>query len=489
MSRFIPVQLKNWTNGQLFQTGVNASDVERHYVGVSKDTRTIKPNEVYVALIGPNFDGHDFVDAALSSGATMLVLKADHKMAKKMIKRLEKEPVNFDLLLVDDTLKAFQDIAHGYRQSLAASVIGVTGSFGKTTTRRMIHSILAPQMQAMETFANLNNEIGLSETLLNAQPEDQVLVTELAMDRRGEIQTLSAIAKPDVAIITGIGHSHAQFLGSLRAILEEKTSIIDSMKDNALCIVNGDNKMLEAWAITKERDLSVWFVASEQNTGRLERDGFPVFWAEEIKLEKNGTHFVARSSFDSSHRWPMYIPEPGKHLISAALFGLATAYALGLNMERAAAAAAQFENTGDRQRIIERDGLTLINDTYNASPESMYAAFDVLNLLSEGRRSLAVIGGMRELGKYSEAEHVELAKYILANPPEKVFVTGEEALPTYRYLSEHMAQDQVVYENDLERLISKVRSTVKRDDIVLFKASRYHQVEKVANALLESWPV
>lgn len=485
MSRFIPVQLQSWTRGRLIQTVQNAGDAERHYTGVSKDTRTIKPHEVYVALAGPHFDGHDFALQAAELGAAMLVLQAGTKTARQLQKRLESDDVTYDLLLVEDTLQAFQDIAFGYRQTLAASVIGVTGSVGKTTTRRMIHCLVSPQMKAMQTFANLNNEIGLSETLLNAQPEDQVLVTEIAMDRKGEIRKISAIARPDIAVITGIGYSHAEYLGSLHAIFQEKTSIIDNMKDNALCIVNGDDAQLEAWACEKERKLPVWFIASEQNTGRLEREGFPVFWAEDIVLRKDQTAFTARSSFASEQRWPVVIPEPGRHLIPAALFGLAAAYALGLDMKSAADAASRFENTGNRQKVMMANGMTLIDDSYNASPESMRAALEVLSLIRESGRSVAVIGGMRELGRFSEAEHIALAKMILEHSVDRVFLIGEEARPVYEYLADFMAAEDVAFLPDLHSLIDMVRLAVRPGDTVLIKGSRLFELEKVTAALTE----
>ena len=257
------------------------------------------------------------------------------------------------------------------------------------------------------------------------------------------------------------------------------------MKDNALCIVNGDDPMLEAWAITKEKPIPIWFVASEQNTGRLERDGFPVFWAEDIKLEKGGTHFTARSTFDASHVWPMYIPEPGRHLVTAALFAMAAAYALGLNMIVAAKAAANFENTGSRQRILTGNGVTVIDDAYNASPESMQAALDVLQLVRDGGRSICVIGGMRELGKYSEQEHIALAKAILASKADYVFLTGDETKVTYTYLAEFMARERLVWEGDAALLSASLKAVVKPGDTILCKGSRIYALDKVAAMLVE----
>jgi UDP-N-acetylmuramoyl-tripeptide--D-alanyl-D-alanine ligase len=488
MSRFLPAQLRAWTEGRLLQTPDHAADPERFYGAVSKDSRTLEPGQAYIALIGPNFDGHSFCSAALEAGALLLIVKEDHPVALDLAERFERGVISCDLLFVNDTWQAYQDIAYRYRLSLTAAVIGVTGSVGKTTTRRMIHCAIRSQLRAMQSFANLNNEIGLSQTLLNAQPDDQVLVTEIAMDRPGEIAKLSGIARPDYAVITNIGHSHAEYLGSVRAILQEKVSIAESMKANGVLILNGDDAMLEAWAVQSAKKTSVWFVASEKNSGRLERDGYPVFWPEEIEATARGTDFVVRSSFAPADRWKVSLPVPGKHLIHAALFGMASAYALGLDMEEAGKSLSEFENTGGRQRIVNADAhdITIIDDAYNTSPEAMQSAIQVMNTIAGERRKLCVFGGMRELGKYSDSQHIVVARALIEAGVSSVLTIGEETRPLDDYFRSHGITDAWHFESR-DELLDTLLATVRRGDVILVKGSRLYELDQITRALEETY--
>ena len=277
MTRILPMQLKIWTEGELYQTKRHAADPERFYSSVSTDTRSILEGEVFVPLVGDHFDGHDFLEAAAQKGAAMLVIEAHAKKLSQWLKKIEKDESAPDVLVVQDTGKAYRDIARGFRTTLSANIIGVTGSVGKTTTRRMIYQMIESQLKAEQSARNYNNQIGLPKTILTTELDTQALVAELGMARRGEIALLSEVARPDIAVITQIGMSHAEYLGSMSDILDEKTSIISGMKDNGLLIVNGDDPMLESWMLREQPTVPVWFIASEQNVGRLERDGVPVF--------------------------------------------------------------------------------------------------------------------------------------------------------------------------------------------------------------------
>ena len=246
MGRFLPSQMKQWTGGTMVREPRHEEDTDRFYSGISKDTRTLQVGEAYVALRGDHFDGHRFLAEAVKKGAGLLVVEKDEPLVKKWIRDVESGDVGGpDLLLVDDTWKAYQDLAAGYRKMLSCSVVAVTGSVGKTTTRNMICNMVRSQLISEQSEGNLNNEIGLSDTLLSTDPDTQVLVTEVAMDRPGEIEQLSNIARPDISIITNIGFSHAEYLGTMRNILEEKTSIIKGMKENGLLLLNGDDQLLE----------------------------------------------------------------------------------------------------------------------------------------------------------------------------------------------------------------------------------------------------
>ncbi|HHX19227.1 MAG TPA: UDP-N-acetylmuramoyl-tripeptide--D-alanyl-D-alanine ligase [Clostridiaceae bacterium] len=488
MTRFLPTQIKLWTDGELLQTEKHAEDSERYYPSISTDTRSIKRGEVFVPLRGDHFDGHHFLHKAYERGAGMLVIACDAPEKDEFVSLLETDEDAPDILIVEDTWKAYQDIASGYRTVLEASVIGVTGSVGKTTTRRMIYCMIESQVRAEQSQRNYNNQVGLPRTILATNPKTQALVAELGMDRKGEIRTLSHISRPDISIITGVGVSHAEYLGSMRDILEEKISVMDGMKSNGLLLLNGDDALLENWAVSEEPEISHWYICSEKNVGRLEREGIPVFWAENVRIDSQGLSFIGRSNLTPDERWPIYLTHPGLHLIPAVLFGLAVVYAMGLNMQEAAASARNFTTSEHRQELFRSGAVDIIDDTYNSSPESLQSALRTASMMAGGRRRLvAVIGGMRELGRYSKEAHLEAMNELSAADVDRVFLIGDETkVMRDAMLSDHLFQPMFAgwYETG-EEAIPDVLDEVHGDDLVLVKASRYYELDHVVTALVE----
>lgn len=480
------MQLKLWTGGDLYQTESRAADPERFYSSVSTDTRTLMAGEVFIPLKGPHFDGHQFLSTALEKKAGMLVMERSSEAFSDLKALLARDPQAPDLLLVDDTGDAYRDIARGFRSSLEASVIGVTGSVGKTTTRRMITQMIESQVQAEQSVKNYNNQVGLPRTILATDLETQALVAEMGMARKGEIEILSRIAAPDIAVITQIGMSHAQYLGSMSDILNEKTSIISGMKDNGLLIVNGDDPMLESWVLREQPSLPVWYIASQHNVGRLERDGVPVFWAEHVRMDREGLSFIGRSNLTPDERWPIFLQVPGLHLIPAALFGLAVVYAMGLNMQEAAASASRYQPAESRQEVMRVGSVDIMDDAYNASPESLLSALQTASLLSEDHgRFVAVIGGLRELGRYSEEAHVDAAVEILQAGVDQVFLIGEETEITRDYLlgSEEGAGILAGWYPSCQEALPEIASKLQPGDFLLLKASRYYELERITQGL------
>jgi len=488
MTRILPMQLKIWTEGELYQTKRHAADPERFYSSVSTDTRSLLEGEVFVPLVGDHFDGHDFLEVAAQKGAAILVIEARTKKLSHWLKKIEKDESAPDVLVVQDTGKAYRDIARGFRTTLSANIIGVTGSVGKTTTRRMIYQMIESQLKAEQSARNYNNQIGLPKTILATELDTQALVAELGMARRGEIALLSEVARPDIAVITQIGMSHAEYLGSMSDILDEKTSIISGMKDNGLLIVNGDDPMLESWMLREQPTVPVWFIASEQNVGRLERDGVPVFWAEHVRMDRDGLSFIGRSNLTPDERWPIFLSVPGLHLVPAVMFGLAVVYAMGLNMQVAATSASRYKPADSRQELAAVGPVDVMDDAYNASPESLHSALESASLLSENnRRFVAVIGGLRELGRYSVEAHEDAAVGLLNAGVELVFLVGEETKTTRDYLlqSEEGASILAGWYPTCEKAIPEILKQLLPGDFMLLKASRFYELEKVKEALLE----
>ncbi len=485
MSRFIPAQIKNWTKGELIQTTSAQAQPDRFYRGISTDTRSIRRGDVFVALIGPNFDGHSFCQQAIDKGASLLVLNAESKAGIDLKKRLEAGEDLPDLLLVADTLKAYQCIAEGYRLTLLATVIGITGSVGKTTTRRMISSILCTQMKIHQTKDNLNNQIGLPLTLLQADDGDDAIVAEMGMDRRGEIAVLSNVAHPDIAIITGIGYSHAEYLGSRADILAEKTDIISGLKSNGIVLINGQDSHLKKWAL-ENSDSKIWRICnSEEDALDPEMSMFPVFWAEDVEIGYTNTKYTAKTNLDPAVAWHVEIPSPGKHLVRASLFGLAAAYCLGMDMDLAVKGCENFSNTGNRQRLVETGGILLIDDTYNSSPESSTSALDTLSLIADpnNRRKIVCISGMRELGSYSEEMHRRIAHKIYSIGVSKLYLVGEETKVIQDELTKMGALVDVYYCQNSTDVRNLLLEEVREQDCILVKGSRFYTMEVISQAL------
>lgn len=487
MSRFIPEQLKNWTQGELIQTQHAQQQSDRFYRGISTDTRSIRRGEVFVALEGPNFNGHNFCQQAIDKGALLLVLQAQSTAGRDLKQRLSAGEDLPDLLLVEDTLKAYQQIAEGYRLTLLATVIGITGSVGKTTTRRMISSILCTQMKIHQTKDNLNNQIGLPLTLLQGDDGDDAIVAEMGMDHRGEIAVLSRVAHPDIAIITGIGYSHAEYLGSREDILAEKTDIINGLKSNGIVLINGQDSHLKSWAL-QNQDSKVWRIANcEEEAMDPEMSEFPVFWAENLEIGSTTTKYIAKTNLDPSVAWPVEIPCPGKHLVRASLFGLAAAYSLGLDMDLAVQGCKNFTNTGNRQRLVEVSGVLLIDDSYNSSPESNTSALDTLALIAErdARRKIVCLSGMRELGNYSEEMHRRIAEKIFHTGISKLYLVGEETKVIVDELQKLGAQADVMYCTDSNEVSDLLSREVRQHDCILVKGSRFYRMEVIAKCIEE----
>lgn len=480
------MQLKLWTDGTLYQSEQRAADPERFYPSVSTDTRSLVPGEVFVPLVGEHFDGHYFLETAAAKGAGMLVIERKAGALETWLDKVRSDEEVPDILVVEDTGKAYRDIARGFRSTLSANIVGVTGSVGKTTTRRMIYQMIKSQLKAEQSKRNYNNQVGLPRTILSTELDTQALVAELGMARRGAIKMLSEVARPDIAVITQIGMSHAEYLGSMSDILDEKTSIISGMKDNGLLIVNGDDPMLESWVLREQPTIPVWFIASEHNVGRLERDGIPVFWAEHIRMDREGLSFIGRSNLTPDERWPVFLKLPGLHLVPAALFGLAVVYAMGLNMQIAATSAGQYKASESRQELTAIGSIDVMDDAYNASPESLHSALQSAALLSEdNRRFVAAIGGLRELGRYSKEVHEDVAEALLHAGVEQVFLIGEETKITRDYLleSEEGASIFAGWYASCDDAIPEILKQLRSGDFLLLKGSRFYALEKIKEAL------
>jgi len=421
---------------------------------VSTDSRTIKRAELFVALRGENFDGHDFVESAAKSGAAGALVNRNWK---------GNVPENFALIRATDTLQAYQQLAANYRRSLTLKVIAITGSNGKTSTKDFTASVLSRKFRVTKTEGNFNNHVGLPRTILEATSEDEMAVWEIGMNHPGEIAALSKIAAPDAAIITNIGVAHIEFMGSREAIAGEKGALAEAVGSQGTVILNADDPFSKEIAVRTRA--KVVFAGTTGGTVR----------AIEIRQSADGSEFTI---LEDAHRCRAQLPVAGLHMVQNALLAVAAGRAFGLSIEECAAGLAAAPLTKARLQIKEIGGVHFLDDSYNANPDSMKAALRTLiELDAEGKR-IAVLGEMRELGTESERGHREIG--------ETAATLGVDELITVGDAAEIIAQGARAA--GLEK-VSAVRSTREAadllgkiagpDDLVLIKGSRAARTEEV----------
>jgi len=421
---------------------------------VSSDSRMIKPGELFVALRGENFEGHDFVEASAKGGATGALVELNWT---------GNVPNNFALLRATDTLQAYQTLAANYRRSLALKVLAITGSNGKTSTKDFAASVLARRFRVTKTEGNFNNHVGLPRTILEATSDDEVAVWEIGMNHPGEIAALSKIATPDAAIITNIGVAHIEFMGSREAIATEKGALAEAVGPQGTVVLNADDPFSEG--IAARTRAKVVFAGT---TGGAVQ-------AIEIRQGTEGSEFTI---VEGAHRCRAQLPVAGSHMVQNALLAVASGRAFGLSIEDCAAGLAAAPLTKARLQIKEIGGVHFLDDSYNANPDSMKAALRTLvELDTEGKR-IAVLGEMRELGAESERGHREIG--------ETAATLGVDQLITIGDVAELIAEGARA--GGLNK-VSSARSTAEAarllgeiaepGDLVLIKGSRAARTEEV----------
>lgn len=425
---------------------------------ISIDSRAVNPSSLFIAIKGERFDAHDFVSQVEQNGAAALVCHRE-------------VDTRLPVIYVEDTKKALVDIAREYRKSIKnLTVVGLTGSVGKTTTKEMTYLVVSKKYNAIKTQGNLNNDIGLPRTLFTLDDSYDGAVIEMGMSAFGEISLLSKTCLPDIGIITNIGVSHIEHLGSRDGILKAKLEILDGMKKGSTLILNIDNDKLQTVSTDEYKIFS--FGIDNKNADVL---------AENISENGEST------SFDvcfGGKRQPVTIPTVGIHNVYDALAAFLVGLEIGLEPTVIAEALSEYEPSGMRQRIKKLNGITVIEDCYNASPDSQRAAINALMSI-EGDRKIAVLGDMLELGDYSKTAHSEIGQYAAEKNVDLLFTYGEES----KFLAESAISGGVKTNafTDKTELFEALRSEIRPSDAVLFKASRGMKLEDVIKMLYEEW--
>lgn len=427
---------------------------------VSIDSRTMKGNDLFVPLVGEKVDAHRFIGQAFDNGAAA-TFTSEHDVMED----------NRPWIRVSDTKRALQALGAWYRRRLKLPLVGITGSVGKTTTREMVACALSARYRVYKTPANHNSQVGVPITMTEISGQDEIGVIELGMSEPGELTVIAGIAQIQMAVITNIGITHIEQLGSQENIFREKLSIQDGLTEHGILFLNGDDELLKK---TTARDgfETIYYGTGENCHYR----------AADVRLENGYPVFTAVCG---DEQVPVRLKVMGTHNVANAMVSLAVASVCGIPMEAAAKQLAEFTGFQNRQQIYHTGGMTIIDDTYNASPVSMKAGLEVLNSIEHSRRRVAVLADMKELGPDSPRYHYEIGTYIAAHPVDKVAVLGELAREIARGVREQ-APHILVYEfMDREPLVEWLKTELREGDAVLFKGSNSMELGKVAAVFLE----
>ena len=422
---------------------------ERELRHVVIDSRAVEPGDLFVAYRGERTDGHDYMDSAFRHGAACCLAQ-----------RLP-EGVDGPCILVENVQQALEAIATAYRTELTMPIIGITGSVGKTSAKEMIASVLSRRFRVLKTEGNLNNQIGVPMTLSRIGSEHQAAVVEMGISGFGEMRELARMARPDLAVFTVIGHAHLEFLHDLEGVLRAKTEMLEFMPEDAPVIVNGDDPLLMALDC-RQNKISVGL-----GEGCLIR-------AEELRIDEEGR--TACSIVYQQRRVPARISAFGRHMVYAALEGAAVGFLMGLSDEEIAAGISDFAPVGRRSAVTRAGGLTLIDDCYNANPDSVKSGVDSVAALPG--RHLCILGDMLELGEEGPALHRESGRYAREHGMDAVWTCGElgaEIAAGAGEVGRHF--------ESADALIAALPELLAQGGTLLVKASRGMRFERISEAV------
>ena len=429
----------------------DCSILDKKFTTTCIDSRKAVEGSLFVAIKGENTDGYNYIPSAIEKGALCAVS--------------DREYDGFPCIVVNDPTEALQQIAAAYRKTLNITVVGITGSVGKTTTKEIVASVLSQKYNVVKTEGNFNNGLGLPLTIMSIKPDTEVAVVEMGMNHEGEMRVLSAIACPSMSIMTNIGISHIENLGSRENILKAKSEMFESMSSTARCVLNGDDDLL----CTVDRPNKCFYGFNSNNDIYIESfcdHGF------------NGIDFEA-CMYGASHHFSIKVP--GRHVLYAAMAAMAAGSWLGLTVDQITEGIAAAETISGRVNVIHTDKYTLIDDCYNAAPQSMMSGIDLLVKSDEARRAVCVFGDMLELGEDEAYLHRTVGEYAAKNKVGLLIAIGELSKNIYSG-AKAMGQDALWFETK-EAFLEKADEILKEGDVILIKASHFMAFPKIVETL------
>jgi UDP-N-acetylmuramoyl-tripeptide--D-alanyl-D-alanine ligase len=435
-----------------------AGDLSATATTICTDSRALKAGDLFLALRGEHFDGHTFVAEAAKRGA----LGAIVERAPKNL------PADFAVIEVENALLALQQIAAEYRRAMSAQVVCITGSNGKTSTKDLTAAVLRERFQVTKTEGNLNNHIGLPLTMLRLRAGDRIGVFEIGMNHPGEIAPLAALAQPDIAIITNIGDAHLEYLGNREAIAREKAMLSEALQPSGTVILNADDEFTPAIAARTKADVLRCGLGEDADIRAvdLKQD----FAGMKFRLQGFGRAVEAQ------------LPVPGVHMVRNATLAVGAGHVFGMSLEECVLGLPNLQLTKGRLEIKVVRGVTVLDDSYNANPDSMKAALLTLSQMSTNGRRVAVLGRMGELGIESERGHRSVGQAASDLGLDGIISVGDEAA----LIAEEAWRggvEKVVKAADHEEAVKALRDFVRGGDLVLVKGSRSAKMERIVEGL------
>ena len=428
-----------------------------------KNTKEIEKNDVYIGIKGERFDGSKFYQEAFSNMAKGAIINK--------IDGLETKHIEGKFLIeVEDTIDAIGEIAKYKREKYNIPVIAVTGSVGKTSTKDIIYSVVSQKYNTLKTQGNMNNHIGLPMTILKLK-DHEALVVEMGMNHLGELSKLTNIAKPTIAVITNIGTAHIGNLGSRENILKAKLEILEGLSEDGFLVINNDNDLLNKWNLENKRYKVV--------TYGIENDS--KFVAKDIEYKDNGSTYTLIENNKEIEN--ISVPVGGEAFVYNSLAAISVGTLLGIPMEKIKKGIQKFELSKMRLDIEKTEqGYTIINDCYNANYDSMKSAIEFLKN-AEGKRKIAVLGDMLELGDFSEELHKKVGEIVAQNNINILITVGKEAMLIAEIAKKNGVEHVYSYDNNKDA-IEKIKKILAVDDVSLIKASNSMNFKEIVSALL-----
>ena len=443
-------------NGRLL-SGDGNLEIESY----SKDTRTLKKRDMYLGIRGEKINGNDYVEQAFVNDAIGCII--DENVDTEILNRYKEKVV----IKVDDTIKAIQELAKYKRSLYNVPVIAVTGSVGKTSTKDIIANVLEQKFKVLKTEGNMNNHIGLPMTLLKLKDHTAVVV-EMGMNHFGEISLLTNIAKPTGCVITNIGTSHIGNLGSRENILKAKLEILEGLDKNGFVLINNDNDLLHEWAKEEEK-YKIYTYGLENNS---------TYMAKKITTLENSSNFEINGIKGN-------VPVGGIHFVYNATCAFAIGDILSVEKEKIIKGISEFKLTAKRMEIETiKNNIKVINDSYNASYDSMKAALEVMQN-TEAPRKIAILGDMLELGEYSKELHEKVGEQVVKNKIDVLITIGKNAKNISNKARE-LGMDKIYVFDNVNEAILNIEKIIKSKDLVLLKASNSMNFSKILDELKRS---